>query len=177
MINQLRSTLTKYPGSMLEAMFSGRHSPGILPILSNSQGMIQVLTYPEIFKLILEFLRIDNFPFFQSPNERVAFFRELDYFGLPKNILLFPLLFLSLKFILNYLIFMLFDLGRYSLDLLTHYGQQWSLLLPRHVLWHGTLAQSFRIRVVRDLPLSLPISFLLFSKLLTSLPPLFSFPR
>lgn len=77
----LRTTLTKYPGSMLEAMFSGRHR-----FTQDRKGNYFIDRNPEIFKLILEFLRIDNFPFFQSPNERVAFFRELDYFGLPKSI-------------------------------------------------------------------------------------------
>jgi len=77
----LRSTLTKYSGSMLDAMFSGRH-----PMTKDKKGNYFIDRNPDIFRLVLEYLRIDNFPFFQSPNERVAFFRELDYFGLPKSI-------------------------------------------------------------------------------------------
>jgi len=77
----LRSTLVKYPGSMLEAMFSGRHR-----ITKDKKDRFFIDRSPEVFKLVMEFLRTDKFPPLQSSFEQLAFFRELDYFGLPKHI-------------------------------------------------------------------------------------------
>jgi len=77
----LRSTLMKYPGSMLEAMFSGRHR-----ITKDKKDRYFIDRSPEVFKLVMEFLRTDKFPFIQSSFEQLSFFRELDYFGLPKHI-------------------------------------------------------------------------------------------
>src|SRR5690242_7992587 len=46
------STLTKHPSSMLAAMFSGRH-----PLVRDKEGRPFLDRNPELFKLILEYLR------------------------------------------------------------------------------------------------------------------------
>ena len=52
----LRQTLQKYPGSMLAAMFSGRHDPQ-----TDSQGAHFIDRNGTYFRYVLEFLRCGYF--------------------------------------------------------------------------------------------------------------------
>ncbi|KAL6047354.1 Sel1 domain protein repeat-containing protein [Balamuthia mandrillaris] len=75
----LRSTLCRFEGSFLEAMFSGRHLTNV-----DANGCYFIDRNPTYFQLILDFLR-DPLLEPELPaeaRERERFLRELDYYGL-----------------------------------------------------------------------------------------------
>jgi hypothetical protein len=70
------STLTKYPGSMLAAMFSGRHDTS-----SDKDGRHFIDWDADRFVNILKFLRFGEIP--SGEENKKSFLRGADYFGLP----------------------------------------------------------------------------------------------
>jgi hypothetical protein len=75
----LRTTLTSVPGSMLEAMFSGRHA-----VEEDDEGRVFIDRDGSAFKLVLEFLRSPATFTLEglSKREVVAVVVEFEYFGL-----------------------------------------------------------------------------------------------
>ncbi|KAH7815673.1 putative BTB/POZ domain-containing protein KCTD7/14 [Monocercomonoides exilis] len=73
----LRSTLTRYEDSMLSAMFSGRHHLG-----KDNDDRIFIDRDPDIFSMILEFLRTGIIPMPKNNEEEELLRREMDYFAL-----------------------------------------------------------------------------------------------
>jgi len=80
-ITTLKTTLTSIQGSMLCAMFSGRHT-----LTTDKQGRYFIDRNPKYFRMILEALRTGNLPNYE-PKEKDELLREMDYFGLQE---LFP---------------------------------------------------------------------------------------
>jgi hypothetical protein len=75
-----RATLTKYPDSMLAAMFSGRHDTS-----TDKDGRHFIDMDADRFTHILSFLRYDE----QPPDKHMkSFLRDMDYFGLPDDSIL-----------------------------------------------------------------------------------------
>jgi len=72
-----KSTLTQYEGTLLEAMFSGRH-----PLAKDSSGRFFLDRSPEMFRYILELLR--NHLSFSSKDsyQQMLWEKELEFFGL-----------------------------------------------------------------------------------------------
>ena len=76
----LRSTLCSVPGSMLEAMFSGRFGS---PAMRDSSGAYFLDRDPEYFGFVLSYLRDPrNRPVARASHSRLAILREFEYFGL-----------------------------------------------------------------------------------------------
>lgn len=69
--------LCRFPDTMLEAMFSGRH-----PISRDSQGRCFIDRPPQAFQLILDGLRTDRFKLPSDPDLREMVLGELHFFGL-----------------------------------------------------------------------------------------------
>lgn len=69
----LRSTLCKHPGSMLEAMFSGRHQ-----VAKDEKGRFFIDRNPDLFADLLEWLRTGDTTALRTPKHDI----ELDYFML-----------------------------------------------------------------------------------------------
>lgn len=72
-----KSTLTKYPGSLLEAMFSGRHV-----LAQDEKGRVFVDRSPQMFEKILDFLRTGIIYRPENSYYEQLWSEELDYFGL-----------------------------------------------------------------------------------------------
>ncbi|XP_046563920.1 BTB/POZ domain-containing protein KCTD6-like isoform X1 [Haliotis rubra] len=73
-LTTLLSTLTKYPDSMLAAMFSGRQ-----PVIQDKDGRYFIDVDGDVFVHVLNFLRFETMP----PPEAAADVRKYaDYFGL-----------------------------------------------------------------------------------------------
>jgi hypothetical protein len=72
-----KSTLCKFEGSMLEAMFSGRH-----PLSQDPNGRYFIDRPAEPFKTILLFLQTGNFIWPEKSAERFVLKEELMYYGL-----------------------------------------------------------------------------------------------
>jgi hypothetical protein len=76
----VRSTLCSVPGSMLEAMFSGRFG---MPSLRDESGAYFLDRDPTYFGFILSYLRDPrNRPVARAQLSRLAILREFEYFGL-----------------------------------------------------------------------------------------------
>jgi hypothetical protein len=72
-----RATLTKDPGSMLHAMFSG-----CFPLDMDTDGRSFIDRDPRHFPLILNYLRDGTFDLPEHPDDRSAFLREARFYGL-----------------------------------------------------------------------------------------------
>eukprot|EP01062_Namystynia_karyoxenos_P073450 TRINITY_DN70249_c0_g1_i1.p1 TRINITY_DN70249_c0_g1~~TRINITY_DN70249_c0_g1_i1.p1 ORF type:complete len:371 (+),score=117.91 TRINITY_DN70249_c0_g1_i1:76-1113(+) len=72
-----RSTLTKYEGSMLEVMFSGRH-----PVSRDADGNCFIDGNAELFEEVLYFLQRGKWDPPRDPQKRERFIDEMRYFGL-----------------------------------------------------------------------------------------------
>ena len=93
MITTTKKTLMRIPGSVLEAMFSGRHQ------LSKHNGRIFIDRDGRAFQHMINYLRSSQKPPFESDphsgrlnvryrgemitEEERMFYRELDYWGIP----------------------------------------------------------------------------------------------
>eukprot|EP01063_Lacrimia_lanifica_P009259 TRINITY_DN16267_c0_g1_i3.p1 TRINITY_DN16267_c0_g1~~TRINITY_DN16267_c0_g1_i3.p1 ORF type:complete len:352 (+),score=145.14 TRINITY_DN16267_c0_g1_i3:89-1144(+) len=77
-ISSMQGTLTACPGSTLSAMFSSQEFPGA----KDADGACFIDRNPRYFRKILEFLRAENVPDFDTQHERDAFRKEVEYFGL-----------------------------------------------------------------------------------------------
>lgn len=76
----LRSTLCSVPGSMLEAMFSGRFGS---PALRDDTGAYFLDRDPSYFEFVLAYLRDPrNRPTAGAQHSRLGILREFEYFGL-----------------------------------------------------------------------------------------------
>lgn len=76
----LRSTLCRFDGTFLEAVFSGRHRS-----VRDSMGRCFIDRNPQHFQVILDFLRDPTMTCPELPSqkeERQAFLREVEYYGL-----------------------------------------------------------------------------------------------
>jgi len=73
------SSLTKYPDSMLGAMFSGRYE-----IMKNDDDCVFIDRDPKYFRYVLDFLRNDEIDFPTDVTEVKKINREMEYFGLKK---------------------------------------------------------------------------------------------
>ena len=71
------STLTRIPNSMLEAMFSGRHS-----IHKNDEGRVFIDRNGKLFEYILDYLRNGEWDFPKDDSLLAKLNREINYFGL-----------------------------------------------------------------------------------------------
>ena len=76
-----RQTLRKIKGSALDAMFSDRHS-----LKRTGDGTIFIDRDPEIFKLVIEYLRNGKKPVILDREVRMRFERELDFWILVDRI-------------------------------------------------------------------------------------------
>jgi len=75
------STLTKYPDSMLGAMFSGRYD-----LQKNEEDCVFIDRDPKYFRYVLDFLRNDEIDYPSDKVEVKKIYRELEYFGLKEII-------------------------------------------------------------------------------------------
>eukprot|EP00359_Climacostomum_virens_P002922 CAMPEP_0204913664 /NCGR_PEP_ID=MMETSP1397-20131031/11509_1 /ASSEMBLY_ACC=CAM_ASM_000891 /TAXON_ID=49980 /ORGANISM="Climacostomum Climacostomum virens, Strain Stock W-24" /LENGTH=372 /DNA_ID=CAMNT_0052084947 /DNA_START=914 /DNA_END=2028 /DNA_ORIENTATION=- len=78
-ITTTKATLMKHPDSALSAMFSGRHP------ISRHKGKAFVDRDGQAFVQMVSFLRNSKIPYFQSLEEEVNFFAELDFWGVPAD--------------------------------------------------------------------------------------------
>jgi hypothetical protein len=108
LITTTRSTLMKYPNTVLGALFSGHY-----PVTRDKMGRVFLDRDPHIFKEILEWLRTDLIPKRAAAasmfmNNRRAFNAELDYFGLKTafNKRVYPVNLSPVKFGIFYFLFM-----------------------------------------------------------------------
>lgn len=75
-----RSTLVKFPDSMIAAMFSGRH-----PLARDKEGRPFLDRNPELFVYVLEYLRTNIYPEALLTEAQLPFFEhEISYFNLVK---------------------------------------------------------------------------------------------
>jgi len=75
-----KSTLIKEEGSMLEAMFSGRHPP-----IKDTKGRFFIDRSPESFVYVINYLRTGKLVYPNDPYVKNLFISDLSYFGLESD--------------------------------------------------------------------------------------------
>ena len=77
MITTTKNTLCKYPSSTLAFLFSGNHSP------QKFKGRYFIDRDGETFLKLIDFLRNDALPNFETDEDKIHFFEELEYWQIP----------------------------------------------------------------------------------------------
>ena len=79
MLTTTKNTLCKYPSSTLALLFSGNHS------LQKYKGRYFIDRDGDTFLKLIDFLRNDALPNFETDEEKIHFFEELEYWQIPVN--------------------------------------------------------------------------------------------
>ena len=79
MITTTKNTLCKYPSSTLALFFSGNHP------LQKYKGRYFIDRDGETFLKLIDFLRNDILPNFESDEEKIHFFEELEFWQIPTS--------------------------------------------------------------------------------------------